>query len=64
MSQLWGTVDKEQLAVIRRVEQTRFSEVVRTIAAVKRAEATIIANAKYISMVEGSGFGLQRSIWV
>ena len=48
---------KEQLAIIRKVEQGKLAKVARARAVAKRAEEAIIASAKYFSMAEGSGFG-------
>ena len=54
----FGLAKKEQLAVIRQVEQERFSEAARATAAAKRAEEAIIASNKDVSMAGVSGFGV------
>ena len=52
---------KEQLAIIRQVEQRRFTEVARVRAAAKRVKEAIIASNKDVSMAEVSGFGVLES---
>ena len=48
---------KEQLAWIHHIEQGEFSKVARARAAAKKAEETIIAVVKDVSMAEATDFG-------